>query len=344
MEQITSERWVSLPTAKRIIYVIAALCIAVSAVLLALTFSLDDYRHIHWPAVALIGMVAIICDQVNLRFVIRRQTSSFNLGEISLVLSLFWLPPLLFLFLREIPGQAWAYAKTRSEPIKQLTNFAVHALDVALVSFLFRYVDARDPSQAKTWIVVLAAVLLTNGLTSVVIGTAISLVQEPLRGVELVRYGVTYLGAAVLNTSTGLIMALVFGTNHAAVALLAVIFVVLLFGYGAYSRVVRQHKTLNHLYDFTKAVSTARHDGGLADALLIRARELLDADRAILWLPAQGRYPELRLAAKEGIPGLVDDPHTEPDAIRSRVIESGTTVVISSKYPTTDTALRDALR
>jgi len=343
VETVSSARLVPLPVAKRIIYAMSGGCIVAAGVLFALTFSLADYREISWPAVVLIGLLAIVCDQVNLRFVIRRQTSSFNLGEIPLVLSLFWLPPLAFLLLRELPGQSWAYLKTRSEPIKQLTNFAVHALDVALVTYIFRLANERDPGEARTWAVVLLAVLLTNGVTSVVIAVAISLVQEPLRGVELLRYGATYFGAAVLNTSVGLVMALVFDANHVAVVLLAVIFTVLLCGYGAYSRVVRQHKTLNHLYDFTKAVGSARHDGGLADALLLRARELLDAERASLWLPAQGRYPELRLSAREGVSGLVDDPQTEPDAIRSRVIQSGTTVVISGKYPTTDASLRSAL-
>ncbi len=343
MESNSSMRWVSLPLAKRIIYAMSVTCIAASAVLFALTFSLDEYRGISWPAVVLLGLLAVLCDQVNLRFVIRRQTSSFNLGEIPLVLSLFWLPPLAFLLLRELPGQLWALVRTRSEPIKQLTNFAVHALDVALVSYLFRSVDARDPTQAKTWVVVLVAVLITNGVTSVVIGSAISLVQEPLRSRELLRYGVTYFGAALLNTSIGLVMALVFDVNHVAIALLAVIFTVMLFGYGAYSRVVRQHKTLNHLYDFTKAVSSARHDGGLADALLLRARELLDAERATLWLPKQGSYPELRLSAQEGLAGLIDDPHVAADAISSRVIDSGVTVVISGRYPTADPGLRAAL-
>ena len=52
-------------------------------------------------------------------------------------------------------------------------------------------------------------------------------------------------------------------------------------------------------------------------SLLGRVRELLQAEYATLWLPAQGRYPEVLLSARVDAPGLLDVTST-PVALRQR--------------------------
>ena len=57
-------------------------------------------------------------------------------------------------------------------------------------------------------------------------------------------------------------------------------------------------------------MSRRRRNGTLPDVLLVRVRELLQAEYATLWLPAQGRYPEVLLSARVDDPGLLDVANT----------------------------------
>ena len=91
-----------------------------------------------------------------------------------------------------------------------------------------------------------------------------------------------------------------------------------------------QHRSLSELYDLTQAMSDAGRNGTLPDVLLVRVRELLQAEYATLWLPALGRYPELLLSARVDAPGLLDVSKT-PQVLRERAIADGQTVVVGPR-------------
>src|SRR5205814_4261090 len=101
-----------------------------------------------------------------------------------------------------------------------------------------------------------------------------------------------------------------------------------------------QHKSLAELYEITGALDTAREDGNLADVLLVRARELLNAEYSTIWLPALGRYPELLLTAKLDETGLLDEP-AKPDALCRRAVDMGRAVMVNPRTP--EPELRAAL-
>ncbi|HEV2089294.1 MAG TPA: bifunctional diguanylate cyclase/phosphodiesterase, partial [Cryptosporangiaceae bacterium] len=149
--------------------------------------------------------------------------------------------------------------------------------------------------------------------------------------------------AAILNVTIGLIVLLVIGVRPEAVALIVVLGVLLAVGYRSYTQFQRQHKNLGELYEFTKAVTTARQETDLADALLSRTRELLLAESAALWMPSLGRYPEIALVAVLDTPGLVDEQLAD-DPIRRRVLATGATLHLGPKARVEDPELLAALR
>jgi diguanylate cyclase (GGDEF)-like protein len=93
----------------------------------------------------------------------------------------------------------------------------------------------------------------------------------------------------------------------------------------------------------------AGRDGTLPDVLLAGVRELLQAEAATLWLPPQGRYPEMMLSARVDAHGLIDESNT-PVALRDRAVDSGETVAVGPKLGDPgmralirDTGVKDAI-
>ena len=100
--------------------------------------------------------------------------------------------------------------------------------------------------------------------------------------------------------------------------------------YRSYAQFVGQHRSLSEIYELTREMGDASRDGTLPDVLLGRVRELLQAEYATLWLPAQGRYPELLLSAQVNAPGLLDVGNT-PQVLRDRPPSPGATVVVGAQ-------------
>jgi diguanylate cyclase (GGDEF)-like protein len=101
--------------------------------------------------------------------------------------------------------------------------------------------------------------------------------------------------------------------------------------YLAYTRKVHEHKSLGDLYDATAAIGIARHDGTFAEELVSRVRRLLRAESATLWLPSQGREPELLIAAHEDREGVDYLSPTRPDPARAMVVRTARTYLIAPR-------------
>lgn len=317
---------VSQAMAIRLVYGMAASAFALTSVLYYATFNRSDFYNINWQAFLGIGILTFICEQVQIHIVIRRQTITFNLIEIPLIFTLFLLPPLVFLAFRMTVEAVNYVAREPIPRIKRILNLAVHALEPAIITFVFRGLHAGAPTSARTWAIILLATIISNTVSAGMVTLAIALVQGKISSGALYQIFQSIFFASLFNTSIALIMLITLGVNSLSIVLLVVVIAVIVGGYRMYTRISRQHTILNKVHEFTKVIGTARQDGNLADSLLGRVRELLDAASATLWLPAQGRHPELLLVAKEDSPGLVDDPHGENDPLRQYALDTGTTL------------------
>jgi diguanylate cyclase (GGDEF)-like protein len=110
----------------------------------------------------------------------------------------------------------------------------------------------------------------------------------------------------------------------------------------SYAGFLRQHRTLADVYELTLAIREQGNEGGLTDVLLGRARKLMRSESATLWLPAQGRHPEVMLTARVGDDGLLDISPTPP-AVRERAVAAQKAVAVGSDFDQ-DADLRPVLR
>ena len=162
------------------------------------------------------------------------------------------------------------------------------------------------------------------------VGGVITLVEGLSQTRHLRRSAQFGVIVTAINIVVGLIVVLALRANGWAVLLIAGLAVLLGMGYRAYAQFVRQHQSLAELYDLTQVLAASGEDGTLFDVLLTRVRALLQAESATLWLPEQGRHPEVLLSARVDYPGLFDSA-TTPEALRRQAIDHAVTVAVSPR-------------
>jgi diguanylate cyclase (GGDEF)-like protein len=246
-----------------------------------------------------------------------------------MLLALFYLPPLSILLVR-ILATLVAQLRQGAVPVRlsfNVANGAASTAAAALLAYSFRPLDLSSP---RSWLVLLAAVtIVVLGSVAGVIGV-ISLLQGGMSLRRVVRTAAPSVIVGETTATVGLVVLLAIQRSPWAVLLIGALAVALVFAYRTYAQSLRQHKSLTELYELTRVLGETRHDGTLADVLLGRVRELVQAEYATLWLPAQGRYPETLLSSRADDRGLIDLAAT-PEALRRLAVETGATVAVGAK-------------
>lgn len=315
--------------------------LAAVAVLLGAAAQLG--RPISWSQVLLAVVflaVFVTAELTILRLEVRRQTFLVTVTEIPLLLGLFFLSPVLLIAAR-VAASVVVRAYRRQSAVKLWFNVAAAAAAAALASLIVRAglpLDGLDPT---TWTLLAAAVAANVLVTLGAVVAVVTLVQGEMSNRELTRIMLPGLPVAALNITIGLVVLVLLQQGPWSLLLLAAIVAFLAVAYRAYAESVRQSRALNEIYELTRAVTSAPHDGTLPDVLLGRVRDLLQAEYATLWVPGRGRYPEVLLSAKVDYDALLDLSAT-PGPLRRRAYASGDTVAAGPKLG--DEAARTALR
>lgn len=299
-----------------------------------------------WPLAGLFFLLLMVADLTPLNLEVRRQTFTQNLVEIPLLLGLVYLPPLTLITIRVAATAICAFYR-RSQPVKAAFNIALVGLSTASATLILTVfgpaggLTKADIAQPKTWLLLAAAVLTTTFVSlSGVIGI-VTLVQGKIPAPQLVAITFPTALMAAVNTAVALAVLLALQASLWAAIVIAVLLFFSVLAYRNYAKSLRQNRTLTEIYELTKAISDTPHDGTLPDTLLIRVRQLLQAEYATLWLPAQGRHPEVLLSARADDKGLVDVPGA-PDELRKQAVELGETVAVSAQLGTEN--LRQTVR
>ncbi|WP_163508495.1 putative bifunctional diguanylate cyclase/phosphodiesterase [Fodinicola acaciae] len=324
----------------------------VAAVLLLVTLAVyvpraiaGDFALGSLPILGAVFVVFLICEATQLRLQLRRQLTTVSLSEVALVIALFVLPPLGILVAR-LAAAIILFAIRRVDVAKGVYNALTFAAEVSLAVAVFLKIGVTDPTEPVGWIAAYAAggTATFTGLLAIV--GVIFLVQT-LPITRLVReVAPTVMLSGLLNITIGLVVLIVLRTSPYALFLLIVIGAVVVLGYQTYARFVRQNKSLTDLYEFTAAVAAARQHGAIADVLLTHSRELLDAEAATLWIPAERRYPEVRLTSRVDAVGVMDEVASEAnagDAIERAVLATGETLHLARRARIADDDIRQAV-
>ncbi|HEU5111590.1 MAG TPA: EAL domain-containing protein, partial [Micromonosporaceae bacterium] len=304
-----------------------------------------------WPLALVFVGLFVVANLTALRFEFRRQATSVSLVELPLLLALFYLSPLLVVTSR-VTAAFLVNSRKRLAPVKLWFNVACAAANAAVSSLIVHspvvwnsdavtsdgWLQVESPA---TWLVLFVAVIVGTFVTLAAVVGVITLVQGRPSPGDLLRTTVQGTLVAAANITLGLVVLLTLQQTLWALLLLSVLLAFFVVTWRSFAISGQQHNTLSELYKLTEGIRDTRHGPTLFDALLHRARRLLGAEYATLWLPAQGRHPEVLLAARVDNEGLLDNPPT-PDSLRRRALESGRIVAVSVKLG--DDELRAELR
>ena len=158
-----------------------------------------------------------------------------------------------------------------------------------------------------TWLKLFFAASMVNLLSIASVAGVHTLLQGWQAGRGALRQSMSALLAAMINIAIGLIVLISIATTWWSLLLLAALVAALAFVYRSYAQFFRQHRTLTeHVRadpgDRRDAAETARCPTSCSAG----CARCMQAEYATLWLPAQGRHPEVLLTARVDDPGLLD--------------------------------------
>lgn len=311
------------------------LLIGALAFLVLVAFALEGWWSWHpvtdapW-LLLLYTALFLLASTAHLTIDMGRQAYTLSFSEMPLVLGLFFLDPFTLLIARTLAAAGF-YAQLRYTAQKAAFNTVISATAATIAVLIADALQLGSPIEPRSWMVAYAAIVPGVANSALMVFAAISLVQGPPARADVVRTMSYTMVAAVLNTTLGILVLLVFEVSAwTAVLPLMPVVAAVVFIYRGYTKFVRQQQRLAELYELTRAVGAARYDGTLADELLTRTSNLLKSELATLWLPQRGRYPEVLLTARADSSGLIDRAPT-PRIFRERALADGQTVAVGPK-------------
>ncbi|MFG2105097.1 putative bifunctional diguanylate cyclase/phosphodiesterase [Micromonospora echinaurantiaca] len=283
-----------------------------------------------WPQAALLLVVMVGVGIPVLNFVVRRQSFGVTLTEIPLVVALYLLPPLTVVVIYTVASVV-TQTRHRFSPAKFWFNVAKAAAGTSLAGLVLQALPPMGVVGPGTWLSLFAAVTAVILVSLAAVVGVHTLLQGWQAGRDALRTAPPALLTAAINVSMGLIILIAVTATWWSLVLLAALAAALVLVYRSYAQFFRQHRTLAEMYDLTRAIAERGQDGSLVDALLGRVRALMQAEYATLWLPAQGRHPEVLLTARVDDPGLLDVVPT-PATLRERAAAEGRTIAVGRAF------------
>ena len=266
--------------------------------------------------------------------VIHRQSFIVVVTEIPLVLSLYFLPPVMVIVVCAL-ATLIAQVYQRFAPIKLWFNVAKAAAAASAAVLVIAVCPPIHGVGPGSWAILFAAVMASAALGPIAFAGVMAIVQGRPAGLEALRAGTAMLITAAANTVIGLIFLIVLDSTPWAGLLLAGLVTALYIVFRSFAEFFRQHRTLADVYELTLAVREHGSDGGLPDVLLGRVRTLMRSEYATLWLPAQGRHPEVLLTSRMDDSGLMDISPT-PAEVRNRTLATEHAVAVGDRFAETE--------
>ncbi|GIJ26266.1 bifunctional diguanylate cyclase/phosphodiesterase [Micromonospora qiuiae] len=300
----------------------------------------------NWLLTLVLTAAMIVAAMPTINVVVRRQALGTTFTEIPLVVALYLLPPLSVVLAYTV-ATLLVQLRRKLLPAKLWFNVALAAAATGLATMVYTgLVHTVLPHQAvgvgpSTWSFLLAAIATHALVGFVAVVAVISVVQGWQAGRELIRAVPPILLTVMINLAVGILIIICLKSTPWALLLFAGLAVAFALVYDTYTQFVRQHRTLAEMYELTKVITESGPEGNLIDALLGRIRSLMQAESATLWLPAQGRHPEVLLTAQEGKSGLLDSTPS-PAALREAALARQETMAVGQRLGG-DPELRGAL-
>jgi diguanylate cyclase (GGDEF)-like protein len=223
---------------------------------------------------------------VHLQF--RRETHSFSLSEIPLIVGLYFLRPELLLFALVVGTGAALLFHRRQPPVKLAFNLANLAFTTGLAVIVFRAVlQSADPIGPVGLGATILAAILADVVSLVMISCAIALATGKRSAVtKLIGSGSV---ASFFNTCLGLVTVTVLWIRPDAIWLPLILAALMVGAYRIYGSVRQKHESLETLYSSTRLLQQTWDIEAAHAMLLGQAVEMFRAERAeVLLFPTGG--------------------------------------------------------
>ncbi|WIM97102.1 bifunctional diguanylate cyclase/phosphodiesterase [Actinoplanes oblitus] len=293
-----------------------------------------------WTGGLIIAAGAVAAGVAVTHIVIGRQTYTVVVTETPLIVGLFFLPPAMVILAMTCSA---LITYIRLEPAKLGFNVAKQAASTSAALIVMALLPPVRDAGPGTWGILFAAGAASAIASHTFVAGVIAVVQSAHAGRQALIAGLPTLITSGISILIGLVFVVTLDVTWWSVILLAGLILAIVLVLRSFAGVFRQHRTLAEVYELTLALRDEVDAGGLPDVLLGRVRTLMQSEYATLWLPPQGRHPEVLLTARvDDSAGLFDISPT-PSVVRSRVVETGRAVAVGSQFETA-TDLRNSMR
>lgn len=271
---------------------VAAVCVALAGLL---TLTLDATSNHSLIALPALLVPFWLSDRYTLVLEVRGDALAFGLSSATFIVGLAYLPPHALIACR-LAVAVVVLAELRLPRSKTVLNLSIEWLESALALYLVDLLGLTAIHPA-TWLLALlvTAAKVQAGATSISVAYHLELRQA-------VRSQFIALAMTVVDTSLGLLVLTILQHEPWGLAPLGVISVLVFSAYKAHEKLSGKLRELDLIHGFSASLAGAVVDGRVAANLLEQACEVLNADKALLVIPAEA--------------GLRVITSTEPDAPR----------------------------
>jgi signal transduction histidine kinase len=215
----------------------------------------------------------------------KRNTQSFSMSEIPLVLGLFFVSP-IGLMAAQLAGNAAALTINRRQPpLKLIFNLAQFSLVTAFTILFFRaVVGTADPVGPAGWATAIGAVAIGNVLANSLVHQAIRVTGGKLSTEQILEVLLLSTGGAAVNASLALLAVTLFEMRPSA-AWLALLPLVVLYGaYRAYVGQKQERYRLESLYEITRVLHASPQIDIAIEEAAVQAQKMFEAERVDMLL------------------------------------------------------------
>lgn len=288
---------------------------------------------IPWPILAILFYLTEVY-VVHVQF--RRDSESFSLSEIPVVLGLFFVDPAMLVVAHLLGAGTALVIKRRQSPVKLAFNLSHLGLDTAIAAVIFRALARPDGLLSTRELG--AAFLATS--VAIVVGVAavirvVTIAEGRMRPSTMARMLGFGLMGTLCNTSVALIAVTTIRSDSWASWLLTFPAVALIFAYRAYASQRVQHARLQEMTDAARAVQESRELEPATLTLLEHARSMFRAEMAeVITFPSDDR-PALRTTLGPGDKQEILTPVTlnASEGVWARVSAEGEGILLPRPIP-----------
>jgi diguanylate cyclase (GGDEF)-like protein len=214
-----------------------------------------------------------------------RETHTFSLVEIPLVVGLYLASPLQLVISRLVGGGLALAVHRRQRPAKLLFNLSLFALETCVAIEIFRHLGGPHLTIApRSWPATFLACVAANVLGALAVSAAITVTSGAVSlGTLRQMLLETGLLGPLANSSVALCITIFLWYEPAGALLMLVIAGVIVLAYRAYVSLRGRYANLTKLYEFNERTQGGAGDDVVA-AMLSAAREVMNAESCRLVL------------------------------------------------------------